>query len=373
MHSRGWQACRCRLFAQRLCRTSVDCHGFRRSFNGETEFSNTARNTFASSTLLTPRRQQLQAVATAACSVQDKVESACFAVRQSLSLSNPFNQQVLAAAAAHVRQLQRQKEVEAALQAERQQQAAAGDALVDEEEQRREGQPPIAEGEAAGGEEAVQDQEGQVAQQATQQADRTAAGEVAEPMQVVAQQQVVQQAAAAGAEPPPQRQQQQRQEHSLLLAAREAAEEALTPPPLPAAQQQQQAEHTQQQQQQQAPWPAAAAGQQEPPAEQRAAHAAQLLRLHLSRLLVPAMEARLPAAPAQGTSAWRALQEAAGRLGAQAAAACNRVLSEAAGEDCRELGAAMDPDAAAAERAVAQLAAQCMAALPPVAQAGRGG
>jgi len=142
---------------------------------------------------------------------------------------------------------------------------------------------------------------------------------------------------------------------------------------------QQLAQHPQQQQQVKQPEETAGAppshtAPQEQPAGQRAAHVAVLLRQQLSQRLGPAIQQRWPAAPAQGSSVWRALQEAAGRLSAQAAAACNKVLGEVAAEALGSDAAAAERAAAgAAEQAVTQLAEQCLAALPPVALPPGGG
>ena len=285
-------------------------------------------------------RQHLQAVVTAACSVQDKVDAACFELRQQLSLSTAANEQVLAAAAAHVRRLQRQREAElavaaAAQQAEQQAQAAAA------ERELREQAAVLGEADGQGPAD-------------LHPADGTVAA--ADPSEAAAEEGN----AALQAEPA---QVQQRQAHGLLLAARAAAEEALTPPPSAAAPREQQGQEQQQ--------PTALAEAAPPSAErsrqhlqERAAHAAQLLRQRLCLLLLPALQKRLPHAPASDTSAWQALQESAGRLSAESAAACGAAICEAAGEGGGSiLVPAAASDAAGEAEWITTLAARCVAAL----------
>ena len=263
-------------------------------------------------------RLRAQLVRAAACSLQDKVDAACFGLRQRLALGDPGNERLLAAAAAHVRTLQRQKRAEAAAQmgmglraeglaAAERQAAAAG---TEAEAAARPASPAVMAGPAS---------------------NMPAGGSEQQPPPA---------SGAATCERP-------QQEHHLVAALREAA--ATTPPAASALGQRlsQPAEGM------------LATASKQHQQERRAAHLAHLARQHLARLLPAALQLRLPATPPAGMSGWVGLQEAAARLSALAAR-CTAVMEA---QDAAPLAAAVVAGRGDAEALAAAVAARCTAAL----------
>ncbi|KAL4856200.1 putative AAA domain-containing protein [Chlorella vulgaris] len=213
---------------------------------------------------------------TAACAVQDEIDCACHDLRQQLHLGEERNVDLLAAGAAHVRQLQRTetaRRLAAAAEAAAAD-AAAADAAAVERAQQQAQQP------------------GPQEEQAEEQQER----DVQHP-----------------------RQQQEAREPDVELGAKRAGAGAAAAAGA-ASQAQQQG------QQQQLPAAAATALLQ----QKVIAAAAQLLRRHLWDLLRSAVHLHLPAAPPRHGSVWLALQESLGRLGRVAMAACGSVLGSLA-------------------------------------------
>lgn len=253
---------------------------------------------------------------TAACAVQDQIDCACHDLRQQLHLGEERNVDLLAAGAAHVRQLQRTetaRRLAAAAEAAAAD-AAAADAAVVKRAQQQAQQPGPQD------EQAEEQQERDVQYPRQQQVAREPDVELVESAGAGA-------AAAAGA----------------------------------ASQAQQQG----QQQQQQLPAAAATALLQ----QKVIATAAQLLRRHLWDLLRPAVHLHLPAAPPGHGGVWLALQESLGRLGRVVMAACGSVLgSLATMEGVEGLEAACDlggePASVLAlfETLMGAIAARCLAA-----------
>lgn len=261
--------------------------------------------------------EQAAAAVTAACAVQDKVDAACFWLRQQLQLGEESNVRLLAAAAAHVRTLQRRQQAE--VEAQRRQQAA-------EEQQERELQRIEAEQEGAAADAGQQPEEREEQQAEGQQQD-AGTGEVA-----------VGDASRAECS--------ERQEDGPGPAEPSAA----MPPHPPAPEQQERGQQ---------PDASAAAAQQRQ--QRQVVAAAHRLRRQLCWLLAPAMRQRLPPPPAAlGGTAWQVLQEAVGRLSAAAAAACGWVVAEM--DFLQGMEGAAGWMTAGQEQRVEELAARCLAA-----------
>lgn len=324
------------------------------------------------------RRHDAQAAVTAACSLQDKVDAACFLLRQELSLGEPANAQLLAAAAAHVRRLQReereraeaerrQREAdaqqvpaeelqEAAAQQgepdqqqgqqlqEQCQQAAAQDGAAGRQQQEDSGEPDgRAVGPAVHGVSPAEEQQagqggGSDVQLDSAPAAATSAGVGEEQQHAGMQQQGGARAAAVGG-------------GTAASAAQQEAEAA--------------AAHTAEQRRQR---------------HQLACQACLHLRQRLAAELLPAVQRRLPVKPVgEGGSVWQALQEGSGWLSAAAAAACNSVIPAAVGaeQDAQQpselVAALLAGDAVALEHCATHLAVSCVVAFNVATKAdGRG-
>ena len=230
---------------------------------------------------------EAQAAVGAACAAQDKVDAACFGLRQELHLSDPATEALLAAAAAHIRRLQ-EEEVErrqraAAAEEAARRQAEQAAARREQNQQQQELEVDGSEGQAEGEQEETQEMEGAGDQRGAAEGEAAAA------------------APAAGTEQQQREAEQQQQQQPMdvsLPAIRVEQEDAA----------------------------AAAAAEERRLRQQRVASAAQLLRQRVHDLLLPALHQRMPAGPPPDSSAWQALQEWAGRLSAAAAAACRQAL-----------------------------------------------
>ena len=237
------------------------------------------------------------------CCMQDEIETACFAMQRHLQLADPANARLLAAAAAHVRRLQRQKQEEQQA-AQRQKQKQQGE--QQEQQEQDEGQAGAGEEPAAAEAGQEQEQQAEVAATAEQLEE-----EEAEPQPAVGME--VETPMFDAADPV----QQGQQEPDAVALAAERQKQRL----------------------------------------RRCAHTAQLLRQQLCRLLRPALLHRLPQALAAHASAWQELQEHAGHLSAAAAAACRGVV-EASGEGLGEVDGM-------AEQFAEALALRCAVAFAP--------
>ncbi|KAL4451600.1 hypothetical protein ABPG75_007262 [Micractinium tetrahymenae] len=309
------------------------------------------------------RWQDAQAAETEACALQDKIDAACFSLRQELQLSESSNAQLLAAAAAHVRRLQREhRERQEAEAARRRQDAEAQEAATKQRQGAAEIQQQQQE-EAEAQEAAAGQQQHQVAEVDEQQAEPLAGGAwqggerqgqgPAGAMDIEAA------PAADGDREAQQPTVQQPQQQPRQGAPSEAAADAgAAADAAHAAQQEAVATATD------------VAAEQRRQQQQLACQACLHLRQRLAAELRPAVQRRLPSAPAaEAGTAWQVLQESAGRLSAAAAAAaCNDVITAAVGaaqvgEVPPELVAAlMAGDAVALQHCTTHLAVSCVVA-----------
>lgn len=314
-------------------------------------------------------RQDAQAAVTEACSLQDKVDAACFLLRQELSLCEPSNAQLLAAAAAHVRGLQqeeqqrRQAEAEAA---QRAREAEAEQAAAEEQQGAEAQQEPAAEHQEQCEEQLQAAQDAAAAVQAPQGdggeqhgLSERPSGQGGPPAEAQEAAQVVQgdtpadaapAATASGEEP---QLGEELQAANGAPAAADAAPAGCTLPSLPPAD--------------------AAAGddaaERRRQLQQLACRACLHLQQRLAAELLPAAQHRLGLAPVEeGSTAWQALQESSGWLSGAAAAACNTLIPAAVGgvqhgQQPSELVAALlAGDAVALEHCTTHLAVSCVVA-----------
>lgn len=327
---------------------------------------------------------------TEACSLQDKVDTACYLLQQELRLDEGPSAALLAAAAAHVRRLQRkererqEQEEEARWREEREvrevrereeqaaaQQPEAGAQQAATGPQDKHLQETAARGPAAGQQqpEGPGQPEGQPSGPGMR-GDGAALGlPVARQGPGGTQTQAAPVAAAARntGQHLAEMQQQQQQQGEQLQGTRDgaAAVEAVAARADHAAQRGTEAG-------------AASATDQRRQRQQLACQACLVLQQRLATELSPAVLRRLPlASGGEAGSAWQALQESAGRLAAAAASACHSVIPAAFPADDQQpaelVAALLAGDAAALECCAAHLAVSCVVAFNVAANAERRG